>query len=103
MSEMRALTRTPTEHDLTTLTKQLNSFLNSFSNAQILWEVTAVFSDRNLSLQHCWAPVLTVDGLRLASHLFCNSRGQSRIRLLVIVLQFFGLIHISNMPIIGRV
>jgi hypothetical protein len=75
ISEMRALTRTPTKHDPTTLTKQSNSFLNSPSNAHILWEVTTVFLDRNLLLQRCWVPVWMVDGLRLASHLFCNSRG----------------------------
>jgi hypothetical protein len=75
ISEMRALTRTPTKPGPTTLTKQPNSFLTSFSNAQILWEVATVLLDRNRLLQRCWVPVLMVDGLRLASHLFCNSRG----------------------------
>jgi hypothetical protein len=50
ISDMRALTRTPKKHDPTTLTKQLDSFIDSFSNAHIPWEVTTVFLDRNLSL-----------------------------------------------------
>jgi hypothetical protein len=43
ISEMQALTRRLTKHNPITLTKQLNSFLNSFSNDHILQEVTTVF------------------------------------------------------------
>jgi hypothetical protein len=83
---MRAPTRTPTKHDPTTLIEPSNSFLNSFANAQILWEVTTVFLDRHSSLQRCWAPVLMVDGLRLASHLFCNSSQTPLARALLLLL-----------------